>query len=213
MRFFASLSLLAALAVLPGAASATTIFTDGFNAATNPGLTVTTTVGNFNVVAPTNVDLLGPGTGTNYGYLCSPGASQCVDLNGTGGTSSGIIQSNILFAPGSYLLSFDLIGSGRGPTTSTQVTFGNYSQTFTLGSSDNTTGNIVNLSVIVGAGGSYLTFQDLNGNTNQGSVLNTASVSTRVSTSPVPEPSSLALLGSGILSGVGVLSRRRKQTV
>lgn len=206
MRFLASLPLLAALAIVPGA-SAATIFTDGFNAATNPGLTVTTTVGNFNVVAPTNVDLLGPGTGTNYGYLCSPGATQCVDLNGTGGTSSGIIQSNILFAPGSYLLSFDLIGSGRGPTTSTLVTFGNYSQTFTLTTSDTTTGNIFNLPVTVGAGGSYLQFEDLNGNTNQGSVLNTVSVAT------TPEPSSLALLGSGILSAVGVMSRRRKQTV
>jgi hypothetical protein len=153
------------------------------------------------------VDLLGPGTGQNFGYLCSPGASQCVDLNGTGGTSSGILQSNIFFAPGSYLLSFNLIGSGRGPTTSTLVSFGNYIQTFTLTTSDTTTGNIVNQLVTVGAGGSYLTFQDLNGNTNQGSVLNTASVST----SPVPEPSSLALLGTGILSAVGVMSRRRKQ--
>jgi len=169
MRFFASLPLLAALAILPGAASASTIFTDGFNAATNPGLTVTTTAGNFNVVSPTNVDLLGPGTGQNYGYLCSPGASQCVDLNGTGGTSSGILNSNIFFAPGNYLLSFDLIGSGRNVTTTTLVSLGGYSHTFTLTSGDTTTADIINLPVTVGAGGSFLTFQDMNGNTNQGS--------------------------------------------
>jgi hypothetical protein len=205
MRVFASLSLLAALSILPASAGATTIFTDGFNAATNPGLTVTTTAGNFNVVSPTNVDLLGPGNGTNYGYLCTPTATQCVDMNGTGGTSSGILQSNILFAPGTYLLSFNLIGSGRGPTTSTNVSFGNYNQTFTLTSGDTLTGNVVNQLVTLNAAG-YLTFSDLNGNTNQGSVLNTVDVA---STATTPEPSSLILLGSGLMTGVGFMRRKK----
>jgi hypothetical protein len=40
-------------------------------------------------------------------------------------------------APGTYTLSFDLIGSQRGLTTSTTVTLGSlFNQTFILGSSD-----------------------------------------------------------------------------
>ncbi len=201
MRILPSLSLAAALVILPLSAGATTIFTDGFNAATNVGLSVTTTVGNFNVVAPTNVDLLG---GSTFGYLCTPTSSQCVDLNGSGANSQGIIQSNVLFGPGKYLLSFDLTGSGRGNVTSTLVTFGNYSQTFTLASGDTTTGDIDNLLVIV-TSPSYLTFNDLNGNgSNIGSILDTAEVAS------TPEPSSLILLGSGILSSLGFVARRRK---
>ena len=206
MRIAASLALLATLGVFPLASRANTIFVDGFNTATNPGLTVTTTVGNFNVLAPTNVDLLGPGTNQNYGYLCAPGVSQCVDLNGSGGTSSGSLESNMFFAPGQYLLSFNLIGSGRGPTTSTLVSFGDYYQTFTLASGDNTTGVISNQLVMVTGEGSYFTFEDMNGNTNIGSVLNSASVAT------TPEPSSIVLLGSGLLAGVRMLSSRRKRS-
>ena len=205
MRIFASLALLATLTSFPVASRANTIFVDGFNTATNPGLTVTTTVGNFNVLAPTNVDLLGPGPGQNYGYLCAPGVSQCVDMNGSGGTSQGSLQSNIFFGPGQYLLSFNLIGSGRGQTTSTQVSFGNYLQTFTLTSGDTTTGVIFNQLVTV-TGGSYFTFQDLNGSTSVGSILNSASVAI------TPEPSSIVLLGSGLLAGVRMLSSRRKRS-
>ena len=208
MRIFASLALLATLTSFPVASRANTIFVDGFNAATNPGLAVTTTVGNFNVLTGTNVDLLGPGPGQNYGYLCAPGVSQCVDMNGstsTGSSSQGSLQSNIFFGPGQYLLSFNLIGSGRGQTTSTQVSFGNYLQTFTLTSGDTTTGVIFNQLVTV-TGGSYFTFADMNGNSNVGSILNSASVAI------TPEPSSIVLLGSGLLAGVRMLSSRRKRS-
>src|SRR5260370_36108092 len=54
-------------------------------------------------------------------------------------------------APGTYTLSFDLIGSQRGLTTSTTVTLGSlFNQTFILGSSDLTDG-IVNHTIAVAA--------------------------------------------------------------
>ena len=54
-------------------------------------------------------------------------------------------------APGTYTLSFDLIGSQRGLTTSTTVMLGSlFNQTFILGSSDVSSG-IVNDSITVAA--------------------------------------------------------------
>ena len=64
---------------------------------------------------------------------------------------------------------------------------------------------MVNQLVTLNAAG-YLTFSDLNGNTNQGSVLNTVDVS---STATTPEPSSLILLGSGLITGVGFMRRKK----
>jgi hypothetical protein len=53
--------------------------------------------------------------------------------------------------PGTYILSFDLIGSQRGLTTSTTVMLGSlFNQTFILGSSDVCSG-IVNDAIFVGA--------------------------------------------------------------
>ena len=76
-----------------------------------------TSVGAFSTINGTNVDIVGPGDG--FGSLCAaPASGNCVDLDGTGGNPQGQLQSNMTFAPGSYLLSFDLIGSQRGTTAS-----------------------------------------------------------------------------------------------
>ena len=191
-----SLSLLAALAVLPGAVQAQT-FTDGFATATQ-GLDVTA-AGNFTAVDGTNVDVLGASDG--YQYLCS-GVATCVDLGGSGGNPFGNLESNTTFAAGTYDLSFVLSGSGRGLTTTTEVEFGNFSQSFTLPSG----GPNVDFSEFVSTTGGTLDFiltDSANGNI--GTILDSASVSA------TPEPSSLVLLGSGLLSGAGALMRRRKR--
>ncbi len=206
MRVLASLSLIGALALFPVASRATT-FTDGFNAATNVQLSVTT-AGNFSTIGGTNVDLLG--TADGFAGLCTPGdgSIHCVDLGGTGGNSQGDLQSNTVFGPGTYDLSFFLTGSGRGNTTSTEVTLGDYDHTFTLASGDQA--NVVNVIVTVTAADA-LTFHLLE-DTQEGSVLNTASVSSLViNPTSVPEPSSLLLLGSGMLSGLGFITRRRNR--
>jgi hypothetical protein len=181
-----------------------TILSENFDALT--ALTAVTTVGaNFVTINGTNVDIVGPGNG--FGALCvSPAANNCVDLNGSGGNPQGQLQSTTLFGPGSYLLSFDLIGSGRGTTASATVTFGNYNQTFSLLSGDTTTGIIVNQAVTVGAGGSHLLFASGLGG-NVGLVLDNVVIATADST--VPEPSSFLMLASAFgLVAIAVIRRR-----
>jgi hypothetical protein len=200
MRVLASISLLAALAAFPLASSATTIFTDGFQTAT-PGLGVMV-AGNFTTTGGTNVDVLGPGTGTNSGYLCGAGFPICVDLGGTGGDPSGQLVSNTMFSSGQYLLSFNLIGSGRSDGDSVKVVFGSYDHTFTLNANDLTTGVVIDqLVTVTGPSTLSLSFLDQSGG-NESLILNSASVAS------TPEPSSLFLLGSGLLTGVGLIKRR-----
>ena len=86
-----------------------------------------TLVGAFSTINGTNVDIVA--NGGIFGYLCqSPESGNCIDMNGgyPWGNPQGQLQSNMLFPAGSYLLSFDLIGSQRGTTAATTVTFGNY---------------------------------------------------------------------------------------
>src|SRR5215469_2761306 len=93
-----------------------------------------TSAGAFSTINGTNVDIVGPSL---FPSLCAtPESGNCIDMAGTNGNSQGQLRSNMLFPAGHYLLSFNLIGSQRGTTASTTVTFGNYQQTFTLASGD-----------------------------------------------------------------------------
>jgi hypothetical protein len=111
----------------------------------------------------------------------------------------------MVFTTGSYLLSFDLIGDQRGSTASVTVSLGNYLQTFTLASGDLSGGIVVNAPVTV-SGTSQLLFTSGVGG-NVGLLLDNVVVST--SASSIPEPSSLILIGSGLLGGLLALQRRR----
>jgi hypothetical protein len=199
----ASLSLIASLLILPVAAKATN-FTDGFPTATQ-GLGVTA-AGNFHTINGTNVDVLGPISG--YGNLCA-GVTVCVDLGGSGGDPYGQLVSNTTFGPGTYYSTFTISGSQRGIDTTFDVSFG----------------SVVDQAIFVPSGQGALTYSDtitvtsptvfefdlpMTGTTNGnvGPILDSATVTQIGAT---PEPSSLVLLGSGLLSGAGALLRRRKR--
>lgn len=182
---------------------AATILTENFNALT-PQLTATS-AGAFSTTGGTNIDIVG---GSLFGTLCvAPAAGNCIDLDGTGGLSQGILQTTaaITLSPGvSYFLSFDLLGSGRSVTTSTTVMFGLYSQTFTLASADVTSGIVANQLVTVPSDTvTNLTFRS-NTAGNVGAVLDNVVISTEPTASP--EPSTATLIG-GVLLGLGLLGR------
>jgi hypothetical protein len=104
-----------------------------------------------------NVDVVGSINGNLFASLCAaPESGNCLDLDGS---TQGAVQltSGITLQPGiNYFLSFDLVGSGRGVSTSTTVTFGSYSQTFVLPSADVTDGIVTTQLVVLGLGGIWL---------------------------------------------------------
>jgi len=160
-------------------------FKENFNELT-PALGVTAAAA-FSAINGTNVDIVG---GALFGGLCvSPESANCIDLDGTGGKSQGDLESisALTLKPGThYTLSFDLIGSQRGVTTSTTVSFGPYSKTFVLGSTDNTDG-IVSVQLTVPS--TTITHLQFLSNTpgNIGALLDNVSITSTSST--VPEPS------------------------
>jgi hypothetical protein len=174
-----------------------------------PGETITS-VGSFNTIGGTNVDIVGNQNGSFFPTLCaSPESGNCVDMGGTNGNPQGQLQSTTLFPAGSYFLSFDLIGSQRGISASTTVTFGNYSQLFTLGSADNSSGIIVNQPVTLSSPGNLLFVSNTAGFV--GNLLDDVVVST--ATSSVPEPSSLLLVGSALLAGIVSRTRTSRRSL
>jgi hypothetical protein len=190
---------------------ATTILSEDFEGAT-PQLTVTT-AGQFSTINGTNVDVVAASNGWGL-LIVPPEAGNAVDLGGTGGNPFGQLQSAaITLNPGTYSLSFDLVGSQRGVTTTTNVNLAPtsgpslYNQDFTLTSTDDTSG-LVNDAIFTVTGSPetvYLTFSLLDGATNIGSLLDNVSIE-----SAVPEPGSLLLLGSGLTALAGLVRRFRK---
>ncbi len=204
------ISSIVALCTLPGASWAgTTLLDENFNELT-PALTQTS-VGAFSAIDGTNVDVVG---GAVFGSLCvAPEAGNCVDLDGSGGKSQGILQSKSVFSlqPGvDYYLSFDLTGSQRGLTTSTTVNFGPYSETFVL-ASGNDTGGVVSdaLLSVTAPTTAQLTFTS-NTPGDVGALLDNVLLTSSSPTSTgVPEPATLGLLALG-LAGVGLARRKRE---
>lgn len=194
LRKLACLSCVLVLAPLSGWAG-TILLSENFNELT-PQLGVTS-AGAFQTINGTNVDIVG---GSLFGYLCvSPESGSCIDLDGTGGNPQGVLQSTsaITLLPGqTYDLSFDLIGSQRGNTTSTTVSFGSYDQTFVLASGDDTSGIVTNAAITVSSPTTaFLTFTS-NTPGQQGALLDDVTITGGAT---VPEPGTWTLLLLGIL--------------
>ncbi len=193
--------------LLSASAYAATVLSENFNELT-PGPSATS-VGAFSTLSGTNVDIVGSVNGSYFPTLCvAPESGNCIDMDGSGGNPQAILQSNATFPAGTYYLSFNLIGSQRGNTTSTTVTFGPYSRTFVLASTDVSSGIVSNVPVTLTAP-SPLTFTS-NTPGDMGALLdNVLITNSPPATTPAPPTLWLVIGGCMAVLGYTLWSRRR----
>jgi hypothetical protein len=188
---------LAAAAASP--ASAAVVFFDDFEAEV-PELNAA--LDNFGVADGT-VDVVATG---QFGITCSGGTGNCVDLDGSTGDAGNITSFNQYGGPGNFVLSFDLSGNQRGaPLDTVRVLFGaTLLDTITVASADPFTTYSYNVT-----GTEHIRFEH-DGGDDFGAILDNVLLETR-DTTQVPEPSALAIIGSG-LAALGLLRRRRRSS-
>lgn len=217
MRHALVLAAAAALVAAAPATAQTVLLNDTFNGE-NGGAGVGVYSGFANFIAA-DVDLLGPGF---FYALCQSagGSTPCVDMEGNG-NGSLTTRTAYSLAPGSVSIQFDLAGDQRGGrnnsvTASLVSTLGAvlFSEVFSLPSdADFTTftrsvtiadPTQVRLSFL--SGGPADSYGMLLDNV----VLTATAATTPPVTSPVPEPSTLALLAGGFACMASVARRRRR---
>jgi hypothetical protein len=188
-------------------ADSVTVFQEDWSSYADGQYNAGSYLGNWYVAAG-SIDVLGP---TYYNQLCiaAGGGPKCVDLSGS--NPGTLVGMNFTFTPGTlYELTFELAGSHHYNTNQVLVTLGDiFSHTYTLSVNDPFTTYSTGTFTVNTTTTAILTFQNLTPNYN-GGLLGKVSLTDPPAPS-VPEPMSLALIGSG-LAATSVTRRFRKRS-
>lgn len=210
---FASALAAAALVVAVPAAAQTVLLDENFNS--ENGGTGAAEFSGFTNFIGANVDLLAPGYFFNLCQLAG-GSTPCVDMEGSG-NGSLTTRTAYALAPGGVTIRFDLAGDQRGHSNNTVTasltsTLGTvlYSEVFSLAGDADFTTFTRNITV-ADATTARLSFLSGGPADSFGMLLDNVVLTAGTAvTSPVPEPSNLALVGAGI-AVVGAAARRRRR--
>jgi hypothetical protein len=195
------------VASFPAGASPVVLIDEDFEGVAVGTKSAGTVIGEF-TVSSGSVDVVGTGF---FGELCVlPTAGNCVDMEGS---SPGAIASTLAFtlAAGTEVtLSFDLIGSQRGSSNDTLVTFGAaFSETFTRASGD-APPTVVRIFTLGSAQTASLTFADVDGGSFFGAMLDNVTLAAEAPSS-VPLPGTATLMAVGLAALLGFTRHRSRR--
>jgi hypothetical protein len=192
------------------------IFQDNFNMEHN-GIAFFETC-NYSQFANWNVNSKYPNTdgsvdliGNGFFDVC-PGNGLYLDMSGST-TSNGILSTKTEFAPGTYVLSFNLSPNPANVTNVMYVSLGDWNVTINCSGGYNGIYKSYSYPIITTQVG-FLSFYDEAGTNTAGAVLDNVALESVTPTLPasVPLPGTLLILGSGLAGLIG-LSRTKYNIV
>ena len=196
---------LAAIGLLPAAASAGTVFSEDFSGAT-PGFGYTGAIAGTRFTASRDIDIVGVRNGSFFDCGALNPGGNCLDLVGGTGAGGSITSTSFGLAAGTlYTLRFADAGLA-GNTYS--ATVDGFTQTFTsIGSVLN---NSFSFTPLASTNAANLVFTSITSpNTSNGPTLANITLSS-ASVAAVPEPANWAMMIVGFgLIGTGLRYRRR----
>jgi hypothetical protein len=194
------------LALQTGAAAATTVFSETFDAENGGATKLNHAAFSQFTVSDGTLDLIASG---GYGLSCVGGTGSCIDLDGSTRNAGRLTSAPISFLSGvNYTLSFAISGNQRGGASDRLVfgVTGGFLADETINLSPGAGFQTIMRSFTGTSGTPASIFFDHAGGDNIGMILDNVTVTSSGPT-PIPVPTALPLL-VGALSGLVLLRRR-----